>query len=167
MKIKQLSTAALIAAAYAALTYAAAALGICYGPIQFRISEAMCVLAAFTPAAIPGLTLGCLLGNLGSTLGPVDWLCGTLATLLASMSGYALRNLKGAMWLVPLPSVIFNAVIVGAELAVLLGEGAFWPMFVINAAWVGLGQAVVCYLLGIPVYFAIERTPALKRILTN
>ena len=167
MKIKQLSTAALIAAAYAALTYAAAALGICYGPIQFRISEAMCVLAAFTPAAIPGLTLGCLLGNLGSTLGPVDWLCGTLATLLASMSGYALRNLKGAMWLVPLPSVIFNAVIVGAELAVLLGEGAFWPMFAINAAWVGVGQAVVCYLLGIPVYFAIERTPALKRILTN
>ena len=167
MKIKQLSTAALIAAIYAALTYAAAALGICYGPIQFRISEAMCVLAAFTSAAIPGLTLGCLLGNLGSTLGPVDWLCGTLATLLASMSGYALRNLKGAMWLVPLPSVIFNAVIVGAELAVLLGEGAFWPMFAINAAWVGLGQAVVCYLLGIPVYFAIERTPALKRILTN
>ena len=167
MKIKQLSTAALIAAIYAALTYAAAALGICYGPIQFRISEAMCVLAAFTPAAIPGLTLGCLLGNLGSTLGPVDWLCGTLATLLASMSGYALRNLKGAMWLVPLPSVIFNAVIVGAELAVLLGEGAFWPMFAINAAWVGVGQAVVCYLLGIPLYFAIERTPALKRILTN
>ena len=167
MKIKHLSTAALIAAIYAALTYAAAALGICYGPIQFRISEAMCVLAAFTPAAIPGLTLGCLLGNLGSTLGPVDWLCGTLATLLASMSGYALRNLKGAMWLVPLPSVIFNAVIVGAELAVLLGEGAFWPMFAINAAWVGVGQAVVCYLLGIPVYFAIERTPALKRILTN
>ena len=167
MKIKHLSTAALIAAIYAALTYAAAALGICYGPIQFRISEAMCVLAAFTPAAIPGLTLGCLLGNLGSTLGPVDWLCGTLATLLASMSGYALRNLKGAMWLVPLPSVIFNAVIVGAELAVLLGEGAFWPMFAINAAWVGLGQAGVCYLLGIPLYFAIERTPALKRILTN
>ncbi len=167
MKLKRLVAAALIAAIYAALTYVAATLGICYGPIQFRISEAMCVLAAFTPAAIPGLTLGCLLGNLGSTLGPIDWLCGTLATLLASMSGYALRNLKGAVWLVPLPSVIFNAVIVGAELAVLLGEGAFWPMFAISAAWVGLGQAVVCYLLGIPLYFAIERTPALKRILTN
>lgn len=167
MKIKRLLTAALIAAVYAALTYVAAALGICYGPIQFRISEAMCVLAAFTPAAIPGLTLGCLLGNLASTLGPVDWLCGTLATLLASMSGYALRNAKGAVWLIPLPSVIFNALIVGAELAVLLGEGAFWPMFALNAAWVGLGQAVVCYLLGVPLYFAIERTPALKRMLTN
>lgn len=167
MKIKRLLTAALIAAVYAALTYVAAALGICYGPIQFRISEAMCVLAAFTPAAIPGLTLGCLLGNLASTLGPVDWLCGTLATLLASMSGYALRNAKGAVWLIPLPSVIFNALIVGAELAVLLGEGAFWPMFALNAAWVGLGQAVVCYLLGVPFYFAIERTPVLKRMLTN
>lgn len=167
MKIKHLSTAALIAAIYAALTYAAAALGLSYGQIQFRFSEALCVLAAFTPAAVPGLTLGCLLGNLGSTLGPVDWICGTLATLLASLSGYALRNVKGAMWLVPLPCVVFNALIVGAELAVLFGEGAFLPVFAVNAAWVGVGQAVVCYLLGIPLYLAIERTPALKRFFSK
>lgn len=165
MKMKRLAVAALIAASYVALTYAAAAVGLSYGPVQFRFSEALCMLTAFTPAAIPGLTLGCLVGNLGSTLGPIDWLCGTAATLLASVCGYALRNRKGAMWLVPLPSVVFNALIVGAELAAVSGGGAFLPLFAVNAAWVGLGEAAVCYVLGVPLYLAIERTPVLKRFL--
>ena len=138
---------ALIAAAYATLTYLAGLAGIAYGEVQFRFSEAMCILAAFTPAAIPGLTLGCLLANLASPLGPIDWVCGTAATLLAALVTYALRRWK---WLTPLPAVIFNAVIVGAELAYLFGEGAFWPALVINGLWVGLGELVVLCVIGYP-----------------
>ena len=69
---RTLVTAALIAAAYAALTYVSAAMGLAYGEVQFRLSEALCVLAAFTPAAIPGLTIGCVLGNITSPLGIAD-----------------------------------------------------------------------------------------------
>ncbi len=166
MKIRGLTTAAVIAAVYALLTYLSSAVGLSYGLIQFRLSEALCVLSAFSPTAVAGLTVGCFLGNLGSTLGPVDWVCGTAATLLAAVSGYFIGRCKGAEWLVPLPSIVVNSVAVGAELAFMFGEGAFWSVFAINAAWVAVGQAAVCYLLGMPLYFAVERTPALKRFLT-
>ena len=152
---------ALIAAVYATLTYLAGLAGIAYEQVQFRFSE---VLAAFTPAAIPGLTLGCLLANLASPLGPIDWICGTAATLLAALVTYALRRWK---WVTPLPAVIFNAVIVGAELAYLFGENAFWPAFGINALWVGLGELAMCYGLGMPLYYLIDKTLPLRRFLTG
>lgn len=75
---------AVIAALYAALTYAASAVNLAYGAVQFRFSEALTVLAAYTPAAIPGLTIGCLLANLGSPYGITDIICGSAATLLAA-----------------------------------------------------------------------------------
>ena len=81
---RTLVTAALIAAAYAALTYVSAAMGLAYGEVQFRLSEALCVLAAFTPAAIPGLTIGCVLGNITSPLGIADIVFGAAATLLSA-----------------------------------------------------------------------------------
>lgn len=81
-KVRFLALSAVIAALYAVLTYAAAAVNLAYGPFQFRFSEALTVLPAFTPAAIPGLAVGCLLSNLASPLGIVDWVFGTLATLL-------------------------------------------------------------------------------------
>lgn len=81
-KLNYLVQGAVIAALYAALTYVAGAVGLAYGNVQFRFSEALTVLAAFTPAAIPGLTIGCFLGNLGSPYGMVDIICGTAATLL-------------------------------------------------------------------------------------
>ena len=87
-----LTRAAIIAALYAALTYAASVVGLAYGPIQFRFSEALTVLACFTPAAVPGLTVGCFLGNLGSSLGPIDWVVGTAATLLAALCTYFTRK---------------------------------------------------------------------------
>ena len=155
---------ALIAAVYATLTYLAGLAGIAYEQVQFRFSEALCILAAFTPAAIPGLTLGCLLANLASPLGPIDWICGTVATLLAALVTYALRRWK---WLTPLPAVLFNAVIVGAELAYLFGADAFWPAFGINALWVGLGELAMCYGLGLPLYYLIDRTPPLRSFLTG
>ena len=120
-KAKGLAQVALIAAVYAVLTFLAAAAGLAFGQIQFRFSEALCVLAAFTPAAIPGLTIGCFVANLASPLGPVDWICGTGATLLAALAAYWLRKVPTGRipWLIPLPSVVFNALIVGAEIAFL------------------------------------------------
>ncbi len=168
-KTKWVAQVALIAAVYAVLTYLAAAAGLAYGQIQFRFSEAMCVLAAFTPAAIPGLTLGCLVANLGSTLGPIDLVCGTGATLLATLATYWLRKVPTGRipWLIPLPSVVFNAGIVGAELAFVFGGDAFWATFWIQALWVGLGEAVVCYALGIPLYFTLKKVGPLNRFFSN
>ncbi len=84
-KTAYLTKAALIAAVYAALTYAAAAAGLAYGEVQFRFSEALTVLPLFCPAAIPGLTVGCLVSNITSTINPVDMVVGTLATLCAAL----------------------------------------------------------------------------------
>ena len=83
-KVYSLVSGAVIAALYAALTYVASSVGLAYGAVQFRFSEALTVLAALTPAAIPGLTIGCFLANLGSPYGIVDIVCGTLATLVAA-----------------------------------------------------------------------------------
>ena len=165
---------ALIAALYATLTYLAALANLAYGEVQFRFSEALCVLAAFTPAAIPGLTLGCFLANVFSSMGWIDMVFGTFATLLAALATWFLRRWK---WLVPLPAVLFNALIIGAEIGVYsfldgsaaepFSWGAFWPVFGLFALWVGAGQLAVCYGLGMPLYFAIDKTPPLRGFLTG
>ena len=151
---------AVIAALYAALTYAASAVNLAYGAVQFRFSEALTVLAAYTPAAIPGLTIGCLLANLGSPYGITDIICGSAATLLAAVFTYLTRKVKvkGPPLLAPGFSVVFNAVIVGAEIAVFLPEGFTFKGFLIQAAFVGLGELVVCYAAGMPLCAAINKT---------
>ena len=117
--IRYLVQAAVIAAIYAVLTLLASSLNLAYGPVQFRISEFLTVLPMFTPAAIPGLTLGCFLANLASPFGPVDWIFGSVATLLAAVVSYLLRNvrIKDIPFLVPMAPVLFNALVVGVELA--------------------------------------------------
>lgn len=159
-KVYSLVLGAFIAALYAALTYAASLAGLAYGQVQFRFSEALTVLACLTPAAIPGLTIGCFLGNLGSPFGMVDIVCGTFATLLAAVLSYKTRNvrIKNIPMLAPLFPVVTNAVIVGAEIAMFLPEGFTVYGFLINALWVGLGELVVCYAGGIPLLIAIEKT---------
>ena len=134
---------AVIAALYAALTYAASAVNLAYGAVQFRFSEALTVLAAYTPAAIPGLTIGCILANLGSPYGITDIICGSAATLLAAVFTYLTRKVKvkGLPLLAPVFSVVFNAVIVGAEIAVFLPEGFTFKGFLIQAAFVEIGRA--------------------------
>lgn len=163
-KVYKLVLGAVIAASYAALTYVASALGIAYGPVQFRFSEALTVLAAVTPAAVPGLTVGCFLANLGSPYGLIDIFCGTLATFIAAFLSYKTRNvkIKGVPFLTPLFSVLANALIVGAEITVFLPEGFSWYGFIIQALWVGLGELVVCFGAGIPLLIAIDKTPLKK-----
>ena len=141
---KYLARAALIAALYAALTYLQYFLfpHTTSMAVQFRISEALCVLALFTPAAIPGLTIGCLLFNIvfaGSL--PLDWLVGSLATLLAVWGMWKLRRFP---WLTYAFPAITNATLVGWELTAYFPENTFW----FNALCVALGELGVLYTLG-------------------
>lgn len=179
MKIKNktrfLALSAVIAALYAALTYLAASMNLAYLGVQFRFSEALTVLPAFTPAAIPGLTVGCFLANLTSPLGVVDWVFGPIASLLAAVCTYMLRNIqwKGVPVLAPLPPILWNAVVVGFEVSCLSPEGVFGFVnasllgFLGGALSVGLGQLAVCVLLGFPLMFAIERTGLRRNIFSR
>lgn len=157
-------TSALIAALYAGLTYFSAIWGLAYGPVQFRISEALTILPILTPAAIPGLIIGCFIGNLGSPYGLVDIVFGTLATAIAAVFTWLLRNvrIKNIPFLAPLSPVVFNALIVGAQINFFLPGGASLTGFLTAAAWVGLGQLVVCYALGLPLGLALEKKNILK-----
>ncbi len=153
-------TAALIAAAYAALTYLSAALGLAYGGIQFRLSEALNILAAFTPAAIPGLMIGCVIGNIASPLGLIDILIGTIATGLAAVTVRIIAKHfgKATPYLSIIPPTVFNAVLVGLEITLFLTDGdpvTLWG-FVIIALEVALGEVTVCGILGVPLYYTIK-----------
>ena len=153
-----ITTAALIAAIYATLTYFGSFFGLSYGPIQVRFSEALTVLPVFTPAAIPGLTIGCFIANIGS-FNLLDMVFGTLATLIAAILTYFLRNIKwGKLPLLALfPPVIINAVVIGIEIAVFfLPKGFSIYGFLISALQVGFGQIIACYGLGIPLYLALK-----------
>lgn len=151
----------LIGALYAALTYLASVFNLSYGPIQFRFSEALTILPVFTPAAIPGLTIGCFLGNINSPYGAIDIVCGTLATFLAAICSRAVRKIriKGLPILSPLMPVIFNAIIIGAEIAFTsFQKGNRWIGFVISGLQVGIGELVMCYVLGLVLYKVIDST---------
>lgn len=171
-KVRFLALSAVIAALYAVLTYVAASMNLAYNAVQFRFSEALTVLPVFTPAAIPGLALGCFIANLGSPLGVVDWVFGTGATLIAAVGTWLVSRfqVKGVPVLAPLPPVIANVVLVGFELACLSEAGTFgfgnftWAAFGASALSVGIGELVVCYVLGIPLILALRRTKAIDRL---
>ena len=151
-----LARSALIAALYAILCYLQNFLipGSASWAIQMRAAEALSVLAFFTPAAIPGLAIGCLLFNLSFAGAlPLDFLVGTLASLLAAGSMYLLRNVKFRRLPVPglLMPGLFNAFLVGWELTVYVG-GGFW----LNGLYVALGEWIVLLTLGSVLYTAIR-----------
>ncbi|MBQ4641553.1 MAG: QueT transporter family protein [Oscillospiraceae bacterium] len=156
-KPRLLAQGAVIAAMYVALTYLQNFLipNSTSWAIQFRASEALCVLALFTPAAIPGLTLGCLLYNVsyGAAL-PLDFLMGSLATLIATGGMYLIRKItvKGYPLLAMLLPAVSNAFLVGWELSIYIG-GGFW----INALYVATGEAAVLLTLGSVLYWVIQR----------
>lgn len=164
-KIMYLVHGAMIAAGYAAATYASALLGIAYGPIQFRFSEALTVLSVFSPAAVPGLTIGCILGNISSPFGIWDIVFGSLATLLAAISGRMLRKVtvKGLPLLSIIMPVIFNALIVGTEITLLMPTGeASFSAFAVAALEVGAGELAVCLAGGIPLFYALKKNNLFK-----
>lgn len=159
-QIRFIVEGALIAAAYVGLTFISNLMNLAYGPIQFRISEVLTILPLFTTAAIPGLAIGCFISNIVSSVGPIDMVFGTLATVIAALLTYALRGIcfRGLPLLGMLPPVVVNAVIIGIEINLFfLQEGASLWGFVSSAFTVGLGELGVCYLLGIPLYITLKK----------
>lgn len=158
---------ALIAALYAGSTYMMAFFGLSYGPIQFRISEALTILPVFTPSAIWGLTVGCFIANIFS-YNPIDMLFGTAATLIASLLTYYLRNIK---WrnlpiLSALAPVIINGIIIGFEIAFFFTDGkASMTSFLVSGLWVALGELAVCAGLGLPLYSAVSKNNSILEFL--
>jgi uncharacterized membrane protein len=155
MNTRQLTIAAAIGALYAALTLGVSVFGITYGPVQFRLSEALCVLPFFFPAASWGLFLGCVLANLLSPYGPLDVVFGSLATLIAALATARMP----ARWLAPLPPVLCNGLIVGALLSWSeTGSGnSFFAAFAFNGLSVAAGELVVCFGLGLPLLILLPK----------
>ena len=163
---RNLAHAALIAALYVVLTHFQNLLlpGSASWAIQCRLSEALCVLALFSPAAISGLSVGCLLFNITFAAAlPLDWLVGTGATVLATAAMYLLRNVRIKGY--PLPAMLmpalFNALLVGWELTAYIG-GGFW----LNALYVALGELIVLLTLG-SLLFRIFDKRGLSRIFSE
>ena len=155
-KTRYLVHSAIIAALYVVLTHLQNLIipDSATWAIQFRASEALCVLALFTPAAIPGLALGCLLFNITYAQAlPLDFLLGTMATVLAAAFMWKSRTLTVKGY--PLPAFLmpafWNAVIVGWELSMYIG-GGFW----VNAALVAAGELAVLLTLGTALFYAVK-----------
>ena len=143
--------AGVIAALYTVLTCCVGAFGLANGMVQFRISEALCVLPFFTPAAIPGLTVGCLLSNLLTGCIWQDVVFGSLATLLGALGARALRRV---FWLVPLPTVLSNTLIVPFVLAYgyHMEEGLILLML-----GVGVGELLSAYVVGLILFGILKK----------
>ena len=147
MKSKKLvfiCQAAVIAALYVVLTYVFSAFA--SGVIQVRVSEALTILPAFTPAAIPGLVIGCLLSNTLTGCVLLDIIFGSVATLIGALGSYALRR---HTWLVPIPPIVSNMIIVPFVLRFAYGATDAFPFMI---ATVGAGEIISCYLLGMILY---------------
>lgn len=145
-----MTQAAMIAAIYVVLTYVFAPFS--FGEVQIRIAEALTILPVFTPAAIPGLFVGCVVGNiLGGAILP-DIIFGSIATLIGAVFTYQLRNKN--RFLAPLPPIISNTVIVPFVLRYGYGVALPIPFMMLT---VGVGEVVGCGVLGLVFYTALNR----------
>lgn len=148
-KLVFICQAAVIAALYVVLTYVFSAFA--SGVIQVRVSEALTILPAFTPAAIPGLIIGCLLSNTLTGCVLLDIIFGSVATLIGALGSYALRR---HTWLVPIPPIVSNMIIVPFVLRFAYGATDAFPFMI---ATVGAGEIISCYLLGMILYGALKK----------
>ncbi len=162
LSVSTLARCAMVAALYTVLCLVLAPIS--FGAVQIRIAEALCLLPVFGAEYILAVTLGCFLSNLLVTGFP-DILFGTVATLLACLVTYALRNLRWKGLAIPasIPPVIFNALIVGPEIAYYFSDAPFTlAACVFNGITVGLGEIVSCMILGVALVRLIESNPALR-----
>ena len=149
-KVQFLVQAAMIGAIYVVLTILFQPFS--FGEIQVRIAEALTILPVFTPAAIPGLFVGCLIGNIfGGSILP-DIIFGSLATLIGAYFTYLLR--KQVKYLAPLPPIISNVVIVPFVLRYAYGVNLPIPFLMMT---IGIGEVISCGILGMIVYAALEK----------
>lgn len=154
--------AGLIAAVYVALTFLSALFSLASGAVQVRISEALCVLPLFTPAAIPGLFIGCAMANFLTGSLPLDILFGSLATLLGALGAYfigkRIKKCSGKTFLykllVPIPNLLANIIIVPYVLRFVYGDSAaIWFLMLT----VGIGEIIAGVILGLVLLFALEK----------
>jgi uncharacterized membrane protein len=143
-RVRFITLSATIAALYVVLTLVSAMFGLSSGAIQIRISESLCVLSFFTPAAVPGLTIGCFIANLITSGEPLDLIFGTLATFIGAWGGYYLRKNK---YMITLPTVLANTIII--PLVIVYGFGVKDMALPIIALTVCVGELISASLLGI------------------
>lgn len=168
LSVRRLVRCAVIAAVYVVVCLVLAPFS--YGAVQVRVAEALCLLPVFGAEYIVGVTLGCFLANLiGSTA--IDVVFGTLATLMACLVTYKLRNvrIKGLAIPASLPPVVFNMIIVGAfEITVFFSDGApTAALAAFNAVTVGIGEIISCTVLGVALVKLIESNDSLHKIFTE
>lgn len=151
-KVSFIVHAAVIAALYVVLTLIANALGLANFAIQVRFSESLTILPLFTPAAIPGLFIGCILSNFITGCMALDIVFGSIATLLGALGTYALR--KHNKWLAPLPPILANTLIVPFVLAYVYHFEGSIPYFMLT---VGIGELISCGALGMLLYSTLYK----------
>ena len=157
-KIRYLCYSAIIAALYVALTHVSNAFGLASGVIQCRISEALCILPVFTAAAIPGLTIGCIIANLTTMASLVDIIFGSLATLIGALGAYWLRKHK---WLTPLPTILANTFILPFVLKYILNlEESVWYFFIT----IFIGELIAAGVIGLIFLFAFDKVNKKNKI---
>ena len=166
-KVRFLCTAAMIAAMYVALTYLSMALGLDKNAIQIRFSEMLIALAFVTPAAIPGLYVGCLLANILTGCAPLDILIGPIATLIGALGAYIfgkMKNVKASRWIFTLPNIIANIVIVTivCYFCYTAPDAQSASIIPFYAATIALGEIISCGIFGTILLFGSEK--ALRRL---
>ena len=150
--VKTLTIGGAIAALYVVLTLVANAFGLASGAIQVRLSEALTILPCFTAAAVPGLTVGCILANSITGCALWDVVFGSLATLIGAAGTYLLRKKPMLAWI---PPVLSNAIIVPIVLQKVYGvPDSFWYLMLT----VGAGEVIACGILGLLLYKALSKT---------
>ena len=168
LSVRRLVRCAVIAAVYVVVCLVLAPFS--YGAVQVRVAEALCLLPVFGAEYIVGVTLGCFLANLiGSTV--IDVVFGTLATLMACLVTYKLRNVRVKGLAIPasLPPVVFNMLIVGAfEITFFFSDTApTAALAAFNAVAVGIGEIISCTIVGVALVKLVESNEGLKRIFTE
>ena len=157
--IRTITFSGIIAALYVAITLLTSSFA--YGPIQFRIAEALSVFCCFEPLAVPGVILGCLISNFFSPVSVLDIFVGTAATVIASL----LMTRCKKVWLMPIPNVAANGLLVGALLAFTYTPDAFWQGFWTFCAEVALGELAVMCVIGIPLFLWLKKSDVLKKLI--
>jgi len=177
----KIAFAGVVAALYATLTVSLSAIG--FGPVQFRVAEALCILPYYFPFSAWGLFVGCIIANLFSPF-PLDIAVGPAATLIAALCtmqigkpgrygapAQAPRRAMGSVTrkvLACFPPVVLNALFIGALIAYyMVGAGetdSFITAFLVNGLQVGFGQAVVLYALGLPLLVYMPKSPIYKKL---
>jgi len=161
--------AAVVAALYAGLTFVV--MPVAYTPMQLRISEVLCILPFFFPFSVWGLFVGCIIANIISPYGIIDLVVGSIASLLAAVSTMYIGKMDRSDRITIkafacFPPVILNAVFIGAMIAFyMVGfSEVFWKTFLIYGLWVGLGQLLVLYVLGLPLMIYLPKTNFIDKL---